>query len=219
MKKLLLTSAWITNKSIKRSLLELVWKPFKDLNLAYIPTASNVESWDKSWLINDLSNFKILWFKQIDIVDISAISKNMMLNRLEEADILVFWWWNTFHLMNWIDKSWLVYILDKMLENKVFVWISAWSMIVCKNLDLSTSERLYDENISEESSDKSLWYINFLIRPHLNNKYFPNVNLDNLEKFAKNFPDKFYAIDDQTAIKVVWDDIEVISEWIWKKFN
>jgi dipeptidase E len=40
--------------------------------------------------------------------------------------------------------------------------------------------------------------------------------MDNIEKLAATLPMPSYAIDDQTAIKVVDGTIEVISEGNWK---
>ena len=48
--KLLLTSSGFTNSSISDALLDLTKKPFNELNLAFIPTAANVEKGDKEWL-------------------------------------------------------------------------------------------------------------------------------------------------------------------------
>ena len=217
--KLLLTSAGISNKSISDAFLELTEKPFSELNVAFIPTASNVEKGDKFWLIDDLISLKNLGFKQVDIVDISALSKDAWLPRLEEADIFYFEGGNTFHLMHWIEKSGLKEILPEMLKTKVYVGVSAGSMVACKNLDLSTSERLYDEKVDETAKDEGLGYIDFLVRPHLNSPYFPKLNLENLEKMSQEFADTFYAIDDQTAIKIVDGKMEIISEGVWKKFN
>jgi len=217
--KLLLTSAGLSNKSITDALLEMTEKPFSELNVAFIPTASNVESGDKFWLIDDLINLKNLGFKQIDIVDISALSKDMWLPRLEKADIFYFEGGNTFHLMRWIEKSGLKEFLPELLKTKVYVGVSAGSMVACKNLDLSTSERLYDEKVDENAKDEGLNFIDFLIRPHLNSQYFPNINLENLEKMSQELPDTFYAIDDQTAIKIIDGEMSVISEGVWKKFN
>lgn len=217
--KLLLTSAWLSNKSISNALLELVWKPFEELNLIFIPTAANAEEGDKGWLINDLINCKNLGFKQIDIVDISAVSKDIWLPRLEKADIILFGWWNSFYLMDSIEKSWLKDILPNLLETRVFVWISAWSMITCEDLDLNANERLYCEIVWENPKNEGFWFVDFIFRPHLNNSFFPNLNLENLEILSTEFPDTFYVIDDNTAIKIIDDKIEVISEGIWKKFN
>lgn len=40
-----------------------------------------------------------------------------------------------------------------------------------------------------------------------------------LKEVTKNISDTVYAIDDQTAIKVDGDSIEVVSEGAWEKFN
>lgn len=217
--KLLLTSAGLSNKSIISAFLELAGKSFTELNLAFIPTAANVEKGDKSWFIDDLINLKNLGFKSIDIVDISAMSQDIWKPRLEQAEILYFEGGNTFHLMHWVEKSGLKELLPEMLKTKVYVGVSAGSMVACKSLDLSTSERLYSEEIMEHEKDEGLGFLDVLIRPHLNSPYFPDVNLENLEKMSKEFPETFYAIDDNTAIKVVDEKMEVISEGVWKKFN
>lgn len=217
--KLLLTSAGLSNKSIVNAFLELAEKPFSELKLAFIPTASNAEEGNKDWLIDDLARCKNLGFKSIDIVDISAIPKEMWLLRLQEADVFLFEGGNTFHLMHWIEKSGLKEVLPELLKNRVYVGISAGSMVACKSLDLSTSKRLYSEEIGEYAKDEGLGFVNLLIRPHLNSPHLPNLTIENLEKMSKEFPETFYAIDDNTAIKVIDDKIEVISEGEWRKFN
>ena len=47
----------------------------------------------------------------------------------------------------------------------------------------------------------------------------PDTSLANIEKWAAGIPVPAYAIDDQTAIKVVDDSVEVISEGHWKLFT
>src|SRR5687768_16453417 len=121
--KLLLTSGGITNPSIAKAFRDLLAKPFDESKIAFIPTASNAEVGDKSWLINDLKNIQALGFKEIDIVDISALPREVWLPRLEVADVLLFSGGNTFYLMNWIKKSGLKELLPKMLETKVYVGI------------------------------------------------------------------------------------------------
>ncbi|MFA5986001.1 MAG: Type 1 glutamine amidotransferase-like domain-containing protein [Parcubacteria group bacterium] len=217
--KLLLTSAGLTNKTISNALLELTERPFAELNLAFIPTAANVEIGDKDWVIDDLNYCKDLGFNSIDIVDISAIPKELWLPRLQVADILLFEGGHTYYLMSWIEKSGLKELLPEMLKTKVYVGISAGSMVMCPNLDLSTAERFYFEPLKGDEKDEGLGFIEFLVRPHLNSQYFPEVTLNNMEKISKEVPETFYAIDDNTAIKVVDGKVEVVSEGIWKKFN
>ena len=88
--KLLLTSNGLSNPSIAKALFELVGKPAEETNIAFVPTASNVEEGDKGWLIDDLVNIKKQGFESVDIVDISALPREMWLPRLEAADVLFF---------------------------------------------------------------------------------------------------------------------------------
>ena len=119
---------------------ELVEKPPADTSLVFIPTASNVEHGDKEWFINDLVNLQNLNLKQIDIADISAVDETVWKQKFEEADILFFEGGNTYHLMEWIRKSGLKKMLPKLLETKVYVGVSAGSMVTNKNLALKLSQ-------------------------------------------------------------------------------
>jgi dipeptidase E len=217
--KLLLTSAGISNKSIADALLSLTKEPFVKLNLAVVPTALNVEEGGKEWFINDLVNCQKLGFKEIDIVDISALPQDIWLPRLQNADVLFFEGGNTFHLMHWLEKVGLEKLLPELLKTKVYVGVSAGSMVVCKHLGLSTSKRLYDEDVEKKYKDDGLNFVDFLIMPHLNSPYFTNVRLDKLKKIADEIGETFYAIDDNTAIKINDEKMEIISEGEWKKFN
>jgi len=218
--KLLLTSSGFTNNSIKRALLDLAGRPFNELNLVFIPTAANVSKGDKGWLINDLSNCKKLGFASIDIVDISAISKDIWEERLKNADILLFGGGNTFHLMYWLNKSGLAKMLPEMLKEKIYVGISAGSIVASHKLSVSDSERFhYPEGVMLEKNEPGLGYVNFHIRPHYNSPDFPKLRKEILEDLAKELSEPIYAIDDQTAIKVIDGDVEIISEGEYLKLN
>ncbi len=215
----LLTSAGLTNNSIITALADLVEKPFSEVNFAFVPTAANIQKADKSWLIDDLVNCQKRNFKQIDIVDFSAIPKEVWLPRLEYADIILFGGGNTFHLMEMLSEHQLRAELPHLIETKVYVGISAGSMVTAPRVSLSRDSMLYLEETGSLKSEEGLGFVPFQIRPHLNSEHFPNVRLQNLEKIASDVPDPFYAIDDQTAIKVINSQVEVISEGEWKKFN
>ncbi len=44
------------------------------------------------------------------------------------------------------------------------------------------------------------------------------LNSENIKRLTKNYSNPIYAIDDQTAIKVINDKIEIISGGKWEKF-
>mgnify|MGYP003393926542 CR=1 FL=1 len=225
--KLLLTSAGLMNKVLIDALQEMVLKPFGDLNAVFIPTAANAEAGDKTWLINDLHAAAQLKFKSLDVVDIAALKPELSLKRIEGADVIFVGGGNTFYLSYWAQKSGLMDALPELLKTKVYVGISAGSMIVTDNLRAQTFENsrvLSDAEYEEfgpdgESSTVTAKLVDFVVRPHLNSKWFPNIRIDNLEKIAKEINNTMYALDDQSAVKVVDGIVTVVSDGTWQKFN
>ncbi|MEX2028376.1 MAG: peptidase E [Candidatus Curtissbacteria bacterium] len=210
--KLLLTSGGITNDTIKNALADLVAKPFSETSLAFIPTAADIEPYDKSWLVEDMYRCKNLGLKSIDIVDISAIDQKSWEPRLKAADILFFGGGNTFHLMYWITKSGLAKELKSLLKNKVYAGISAGSMVAGKTVSLSDSKKLYYEDLFGYQDERALGFVDFQIRPHLNSPHFPDVQEKRLRELAKSAKEPVYAIDDNMALKVVDGKVEVVGE-------
>ena len=54
--------------------------------------------------------------------------------------------------------------------------------------------------------------------PHLDHPDLPDNSMADAERWAAGMPVPAYAIDDQTAIKVVDGTVEVVSEGHWKHF-
>ncbi len=217
--KLLLTSGGITNPSIANALSELLGKPFGKSHLTFIPTAANVEKGDKTWLVTDMYNLLKLGFSSFDITDISAVPKDYWLPSFEKADVLVFGGGNTSHLLTWMEKLGVKDALPTLLQTKVYMGISAGSMVAAKTVSLSKEGILYYETVGSFVDSKGLGFVDFEIRPHLNSPDFPKVRLDYLEKLARETPMTFYAIDDASAVKVDGATVSVVSEGKWKKFN
>lgn len=211
--KLLLTSSGLTNKSIAKALLDLAGKPFNELNLVFIPTAANVVEGDKDFLIKNLINCRNLGFASIDIVDISAIPRDIWEPRIKEANILLFGGGDPYHLMHWIQESGLKEILPRLLTNRVYVGSSAGSIVATHSLFTATLDP------KEYKDEQALSFVNFHISPHFNSPLMSSITKEYLEKIANELHEPFYAIDDQTAIKVVNGKIEIISEGEYLEFN
>ncbi len=217
--KLLLTSAGISNNSIKESFFKLTGKKPEDISLAFIPTASNVEQGDKSWLINDFINLKNLGLKSISIVDISVVERKIWEPQLREADVLLFGGGNTFYLMEWINKSGLIEILPELLETKVYIGISAGSMILSQDLLLKACQKLYEEDLERTEDEKGVCLVDFYVLPHYNSSYFSTLNKENVIENTKDVKNKIYAIDDNSAVEVVGNNIKIISEGEYLEIN
>ncbi len=225
--KLLLTSGGITNEPIKKALRELVGKKYKDIKITFIPTAAFAEGHDKGWLIDDMYRVKQTG-AYIDVVDIAQLPKNELFLRLEEADVIFVGGGNSFYLSYWMEKSGLMEQLPKLLETRVYAGISAGSMIVGDSLRVSSqalakgklSDDEYDELGPEgRSLAKTAKLVKFVVRPHLNSRFFPKITGPYIQELAKELHVPIYALDDQSAVKVTDDKVEVVTEGEWKLYN
>lgn len=218
--KFLLTSNGLSNQSIAKALFDLVGKLASETSITFIPTAMNVGSGDKEWFIDDLYNLKKQGLKNIDIVDISALPKEIWLPRIEAADVLFFSGGNSFHLMRWLNESGLAEILPELLKTRVYAGISAGSMVTNPTLALSSKDKkIYYEEKFGYKSENGLGFVNFYVRPHFNSPDFPQANKEYLEEVSKDFADKIYALDDNSALKMVDGKVEVITEGEYLVFN
>jgi len=200
-------------------LFDLVGKKPQDTSLVFIPTAANIEKGDKSWFINDLLNLKKQNFKSIDIADISAVDQKIWKPKLEETDVLFFEGGNTYHLMEWINKSGLASLLPELLKNKVYVGLSAGSMITSKDLILRISQIAYEEDLDKTEDMPGLNFVDFYFLPHLNSPYFEKLREDFIREAVQGIPEKIYVLDDNSALKVIDGEVEVISEGKWFVIN
>jgi len=64
--------------------------------------------------------------------------------------------------------------------------------------------------------DRALGVVDFSIFPHLDHEMMPDNTLAEAERWAAGIDGPAYAVDDDTAFKVVDGVVEVISEGQWK---
>lgn len=77
---------------------------------------------------------------------------------------------------------------------------------------------LYEEPIVDDDTNEELGFVDFLVVPHMNSPYFPRA-AELIDAVAKDIEIPLYAIDDQTAVKVVDDKVDVVTEGKWKRYN
>lgn len=208
--KLLLTSNGFSNDAIAQALRDLLGRPLTETSLVFVPTASNVEKGDKSWFIDDLANIKKQGFTSVMIADISAVSETIWRPQFEQADVLFFEGGNSYHLMSWMRKSGLEQLLPAFLLHKVYVGLSAGSMVTAPNLDLRLSNIIYGEEAEKERM-QGLGYVDFNFLPHLNNPHFGTRISATLDKAMKGVTRKTYVLDDNSALKVVNGHVEHVG--------
>ena len=67
--------------------------------------------------------------------------------------------------------------------------------------------------------DATLGLVDFSIFPHLDHELLPENTMAEAERWAAGIAGPAYAIDDDTAIRVVDGTVDVVSEGHWKRFD
>ena len=231
--KLLLTSAGLTNKSIRGALEDLLGKPIASSKAVYIPTAMYGNPAGNSFVWRGLREQGELGWQEFGVLELTTLPSlplEYWLPSLEAYDVILVTGGNVFYLSYWMQASGFAQRLPGPLAKAVYVGISAGSLVVTHSLHINLEEfkktGIYHDDDYDvlappnAGSDKTLGLVDFVIRPHLNLvEYFPNITLSYLEQAATRLDTPMYAIDDQTAIQVVDGHVRVISEGEWKLFE
>lgn len=219
--KLLLTSAGISNQSIKEALTGLLGKPIEQANAMFIPTAiypiPNGANLIQKVICGKLGDpFCELGWKSLGILELTALpslKKEIWLPILHDIDALLVGGGDCQYLCYWMQQSGLTDLLPTLLRKTVYVGLSAGSMI------MASYGTTYGNHTLPASTNKSLNLVNIAIHPHLDHEWFPDNSMENLEKLATTLSVPSYAIDDQTAIRIQDGEIDVVSEGNWELFN
>jgi len=220
--KLLLTSAGIKNTSIHNALVGLLGKPIADSSALCIPTAGYGHpqgSPGGAWrFITGKASTPMceLGWKSLGVLELTAlpsIDKKRWGPWVQEADVLLVNGGDALYLCHWMRQSGLADLLPSLRE-KVWVGLSAGSMVM--------SPRIGHEFVGWKApslNDSTLGVVDFSIFPHLDHEMLPENTMADAERWAAGIPNPAYAIDDETAIKVVDGTVEVVSEGHWKLFQ
>ncbi|QCR33523.1 Type 1 glutamine amidotransferase-like domain-containing protein [Lysinibacillus sp. SGAir0095] len=220
--KFLLTSAGINNKSIQDALVDMLGKPIADCNALCIPTAMYGHPWVgpgvKAWeFISGKSENPMvdLGWKSVGVLELTAlpsIDEDRWIPLVQETDVLLVSGGDALYLCHWMRQSGLADLLPSL--NSVYVGMSAGSMVMTPNIG-----EYFVGWTPTGGGDETLKLVDFSIFPHLDNEMLPGNTMAAAERWAAGMQGPAYAIDDQTAIKVIDGEVEVVSEGHWKRFT
>jgi dipeptidase E len=221
--KFLLTSAGVTNTSIHDSLVDLLGKPIAECDALCIPTASYghpMAGPGRAWAFisgrEPRTPMCELGWKSLGVLELTAlpsIEAERWVQWVREADVLLVNGGDALYLCHWMRQSGLADLLPSLLET-VWVGLSAGSMVM--------TPRIGEDFVQWKpptAGDETLGVVDFSIFPHVENPDLPTNTLAAAERWAADIAGQAYAIDDQTAIKVVNGTVEVVSEGQWKLFT
>ena len=226
--KFLLTSGGIRNPSIEDALVGLLGKPIAESSALMIPTAiypfpGGGRMAGQAICGKAPSPLCELGWKSLGVLELTAlpsIKEESWVPMVRETDALLVWGGDVMYLCYWMRESGLAEVLPSLSES-VYVGVSAGSIVVTPyNCDAEFNLQNVPEGSDRaREGDRALGLVDFTLKPHLDREDFPDASLANIEKWAAGIPVPTYAIDDETAIKVIDGTVEVVSEGHWKLFT
>ncbi|MEW2427473.1 Type 1 glutamine amidotransferase-like domain-containing protein [Micromonospora sp. NPDC047644] len=223
--KFLLTSGGISNPSISDALVDLLGKPIAEATALFVPTGvypfpgGAEKAWKAIHGQPDIPLCQLGW-KSLGLLELTAlptIREENWVPAVREADALLVWGGDVLYLTYWLRQSGLADLLPS-LSDTVYVGVSAGSIAVTPyNCDAEFDRQFVPDGSGRaQDADRALGLVDFTLYPHLNHPDMEDTELSHIEKWASGIPIPTYAIDDNTALTVVDDSVEVISEGDWR---
>ncbi len=221
--KLLLTSAGVKNASIENALVGLLGKPIDRCTALVVPTAAYGHPMrlpGPAWRFISGQGSKTplceLGWKSLGVLELTAlpsIDEANWVPMVREVDALLVGGGDSLYLCHWMRESGLADLLPS-LPDTVWAGVSGGSMVM--------TPRIGEEAVfwqPPDGGDEALGLVDFSIFPHLDHPDLPENTMADAERWAARLPNPAYAIDDDTAIRVVDGVVDVVSEGSWRLFT
>ena len=218
--KLLLTSGGVNNKSMHDALVDMLDKPIAECSALGISTASYAIPSGAARAFEFFSGqagapMCELGWKSLGVLELTAlpsIDKELWVPMVQETDVLLVNGGDPLYLSYWMRQSGLADLLPSL--RSVYVGMSAGSMVMAPNIG-----EFFVGWTPPNGGDETLGLVEFAMFPHLDHEMLPYNTMAAAERWAAGMQGPAYAVDDQTAIKVIDGEGEVVSEGHWKLFT
>jgi len=219
--RFLLTSGGISNPSIRTALVGLLGKPIAESSALCIPTAVYARPGGAALAYQVISGTAAtplceLGWQSLGVLELTALpslDEEQWIPLVQQTDVLLVGGGDPLYLCYWMRQSGLADLLPSLHE-AVYVGVSGGSMVLAPNVGED-----FVRWKPPAGGDSGLGVVDFSLFPHLDHQSLPAHSMANAAKWAAGMSVPGYAIDDQTAIKVVDGTVEVVSEGRWKLFT
>ena len=156
-----------------------------------------------------------LGWQSVGVLELSAlpsIDQERWQSWVREADVMLVNGGDPLYLAHHLRVSGLAELLADWPG--VYVGLSAGSMVMAPRIGEDFAHWR-----PPEGGDETLGIVDFAMFPHLDHPMLPENTMADAERWAATMPMPCYAMDDETAIRVVDSAVDVVSEGHWKLFN
>jgi len=223
MRRMLLTSAGVRNKTIHKALLEMLGRPIEDCTALCIPTAMyghpyagpGTSAWEFAAGRSEQPMVELGW-KSVGLLELTAlpsIDPERWVPLVREADVLLVSGGDALYLCHWMGECGLTDMLPS-LDDTLWLGMSGGSMVM--------TPRIGEDFVGwkpPDGGDRALGLVDFAIFPHLDHPSLPENTLAHATEWAAGLDCAAYAVDDETAIRVVDGEVDVVSEGHWQRFD
>jgi dipeptidase E len=219
--RFLLTSAGIKNPSINDAMVDLLGKPIEECDALCIPTASyghaprGIRGAYRFITGQATTPMCELGWKSLGVLELAALptlDRESWVPLVEEVDVLLANGGDSLYLAHHMRESGLADLLPSL--RAVWVGLSAGSMVMTPRI--GEDFKVWNP---PDGGDRALGLVDFSIFPHVDHPDLPENTMAAAEQWAAGLSNPAYAIDDDTAIRVVDDTVEVVTEGHWKLFD
>ena len=157
-----------------------------------------------------------LGWKSVGLIELTAlpsIDTERWVPLVRKADVLLVSGGDALYLCHWMRECGLSDLLPQ-LDDTVWIGMSAGSMVM--------TPRIGKEFVGWKppaGNDRALGLVDFAIFPHLDHELLPDNTLASATTWAAGLDCASYAIDDETAIRVIDGAVDVVSEGQWHRFD
>lgn len=245
--RVLLTSGGIKNTSIHNALVDLLGKPIAESDALIIPTAIYPFPGGPGMAWQAISGkarspLAGLGWRSLGILELTAlpaIEEEAWVPTVRDADALLVWGGDPLFLATWMRRSGVTALLPTLRSTAVYVGVSAGSIAAGATFVETYTEpprgkggkdgplRSEDIVFTTPTGDihrtlvtgQGAGLVDFAVIPHFEHPDHPDASSANAERWAARIPSPTYAIDDESAIRVVDGAAEVVSEGQWRLFQ
>ena len=232
--RFLLTSAGVTNGSIRAALTDLLGKPIEESTAICIPTASYGFPGGPGGAWRTLRAFESLGWREFGVLELTTLTtapESYWLPAFVGADCVIVGGGNAGYLSYWMHATGMAERLTGLLWDKpstVYLGAGAGSMIVTRGLHrgqedeqpTSATEHAESRAIAptDAVSDRALELLDLVVRPHLNTWSDQGAIYERTATSGSVLDVPLYAIDDASAVVVRDGVVRVVSEGEWAVF-
>ncbi len=222
--RMLLTSNGVTNDAIRDALVDLLGKPVSASRIVAVIDAMLPFPGDKTTMLANVEAFRALGWAELDVLTLFSGPPSGIEKRLRSTDV-IFAYGGTNH---WLAHAWLASglapVLEELLAEKVYVGLSAGSMIFSRQhaaVVVAFDDQEEVDMLELDSVAPALPLFDWVLMPHLGASFFPHATDDWAAEHAARLGTPVWYLDDRSALVVrdVGAAPVIVSDGHWLHFG